>query len=368
MFSLFRRRPSLVSTPNVIPVAPPSDFIKNLVDSLTEGVLAVDGNQRILLANPAVTALLNQPASEAIGKPIWEVLRHRELGALLDRAFQSRKEEMRELSFGPVPRLFEVRASPLKEGTGTGVVLTFHDVTPLRRLENLRRDFVANVSHELKTPLTALRAALETLLDGALEDPKHARDFLLTAHDQTERLQRLIEDLLTLSRLEHQSPPPPSAPCTLQDVSHRVLKALGPIAKKDAITLEAEFPQSPLVIAMNADELTQVLFNLLHNAIKFNTSHGRVILRGSAQGEDAVIEVEDTGVGIPAEDLPRVFERFYRVDKARTREHGGTGLGLSIVKHLIENRGGTVAVSSPKDKGTTFTVHLPVSKPAHPTP
>ncbi|MBK8576545.1 MAG: PAS domain-containing protein [Elusimicrobia bacterium] len=368
MLKFFRQR-----TPVVLPEKPspsPFTFLKNLVNSLTDGVLAVDGNRRILLANPAVSTLLNQPSTEAIGKPVWEVLRHRELGELLDRVFQSGQGEGKELSFGPEPRLYDVRASPLPEGNEAGVVLTFHDVTPLRRLENLRKDFVANVSHELKTPLTALRAALETLLDGALEDPKHARDFLQTAQDQTERLQRLIEDLLTLSRLEHPNAPQTPASCILQEVSQRVIKALNPIAKKDQILFTTQFPTSPLVVALNADELTQILFNLLDNAIKFNRNDGRVTLRGNQTGDQTVIEVEDTGVGIPPEDQSRVFERFYRVDKARTRERGGTGLGLAIVKHLIENRGGTVAVSSAPDKGTTFTIHLPSANrarsPFHP--
>ncbi len=360
MFNPFRRRPLPVPVVKENPPSPPHTFLKNLVDSLAEGVLAVDGTRRIRLANPAVTALLNQPSREAVGKSLWEVLRHRELGELLDHAFQSGQNEKRELSFDPGARLFEVRATPLREGKETGVVLTFHDVTPLRRLENLRKDFVANVSHELKTPLTALRAALETLLDGALEDPTHARDFLQTAQDQTERLQRLIEDLLTLSRLERPDTALSPAFCQIKEVTQRVLKALDPVATAERVTLQAEFPAPDLSLSMNADELTQVLFNLIDNAIKFNRPNGRVTIRGKQEGEEAVIEVEDTGVGIPPEDQPRIFERFYRVDKARTRERGGTGLGLAIVKHLVENRGGTVTVSSPPHKGTTFTLRLPI--------
>jgi two-component system phosphate regulon sensor histidine kinase PhoR len=357
MFNPFRRRP--IPSTKEPPSSPPPDFTKNLVDSLTEGVLAVDLQRRILLANPAVTVLLNQRSTEAIGKPLWEVLRHRELGELLDRTFQNGLGEKKELAFGPEPHLFEVRSSPLREGNEMGAVLTFHDVTPLRRLENLRKDFVANVSHELKTPLTALRAALETLLDGALEDPTHARDFLQTAQDQTERLQRLIEDMLTLSRLEHPNAPQIPATCILQEVSQRVVKALAPLAKEEEITMGVVFPEFPLVVAMNADELTQVLFNLVDNAIKFNRRNGRVTIRGRLEGENTFIEVEDTGVGITEEDQARVFERFYRADKARSRERGGTGLGLAIVKHIIENRGGTIAVSSVPNAGSTFSIHLP---------
>lgn len=367
MFHLFRRHPPIPAPPEkTAPVADsPPHFLKNLVDSLTEGVLAVDSHQRIVLANPAMSGLLNQPPSEALGKPLWEVLRHRELGNLLDRAFQSGQREKNELAFGPGPHLFEVLASPLREATGLGVVLTFHDVTPLRRLENLRKDFVANVSHELKTPLTALRAALETLLDGALEDPDHARDFLQTAQDQTERLQRLIEDLLTLSQLEHRSKVPVPARCQLQEVATRVCKTFEPLAKKNSVSLQLRLPEEPLLLPLEVDELTQILFNLFDNALKFNRPKGKVSLRARKEGETGIIEVEDTGIGISAEDQARIFERFYRADKARTTEQGGTGLGLAIVKHLVENRGGTITVASHPDQGSTFTVRFSLLTPAN---
>lgn len=361
MFNFFHRRSVPVVPENAPPVQDSSPlFLKNLVDSLTEGVLAVDSRQRIVLANPAVTALLNQPAAEALGKPLWEVVRHRELGELLDRAFHSGQGEKKELAFGPGPTLFEVRSSPLRDAKGVGVVLTFHDVTPLRRLENLRKDFVANVSHELKTPLTALRAALETLLDGAVEDPDHARDFLQTAQDQTARLQRLIEELLNLSRLEHRSTAPVPAQCPAQEVAARVAKALEPMAKKNSVSLQLQFPEEPLLLPLAADELTQILFNLLDNALKFNCPGGKVVLQARREGDKGILEVEDTGIGIPPEEQSRVFERFYRADKARTTDQGGTGLGLAIVKHLVENRGGTVTVSSPHGKGSTFTVRFPL--------
>lgn len=366
MFNLFRRRPIPVDKEKAPPVPDsPPHFLKNLVDSLMEGVLAVDTHRRIILANPAIAGILNQPAAEALGKPLWEVLRHRELGDLLDHTFQSGQGGKKELAFGSEPRLYEVRASPLQDPRGLGVVLTFHDVTPLRRLENLRKDFVANVSHELKTPLTALRAALETLLDGALNDPTHARDFLQTAQDQTERLQRLIEDLLSLSRLEHRSNTPIPAQSDLKEVAKRVSKALEPLAKKSGVSLHIHCPEEPLSLPLTADELTQVLFNLLDNALKFNRPGGQVSLRARKEGEMGILEVEDSGIGLSAEDQSRVFERFYRADKARTTDQGGTGLGLAIVKHLIENRGGTITVASLPDQGSTFTVRFPLLIPTN---
>jgi two-component system phosphate regulon sensor histidine kinase PhoR len=340
-------------------------FLKPLVDSLSEGVLAVDRDRRVVLANPALAGLLNRPPREAVGKPLWEVLRHRELGELVDGAINGGPGGTRELGFGPGPeRAFLVRASPLRsDGETDGAVLTFSDISNLRRLENLRKEFVANVSHELKTPLTALHAALETLLDGALEDPAHAREFLETAQEQAERLQRLIEDLLTLSLLERPGAAPQRAVCSLHAVVARVLKTLDPLARKENISISADLPPSPLDIDADADELMQILMNLIDNGIKFNRPGGRVTLRAAQEEGNARIDVEDTGTGIALDDQPRVFERFFRVDKARTTQKGGTGLGLAIVKHIVENRGGSVTVASAPGQGSVFTVRLPMPRP-----
>ncbi|MBP9127990.1 MAG: PAS domain-containing protein [Elusimicrobia bacterium] len=361
MINLFRRRASPLAAPNAPPLCPPPDFMKDLVHSLTEGVVAVDGRKHILLANPAVGEILNQPYSQAIGKPLWEVLRHREMSDLLDRVFQSGQTETKEIAFGSSnDRIFEVRMAPIKTGEKISqVVATFHDVTALRRLEQGRREFVANVSHELKTPLTALSAALETLLDGALDDPQHARDFLITAQEQTTRLQRLIEDLLALSRLDRPQTFQPPASCPVQETCRRVVKALTPLAQKSAVTLKLDLASDLLSVAMTEDELTQVLVNLLDNAIKFNRPDGRVDVRARLDEFGVVIEIKDTGVGISPEDQARVFERFYRADKSRGSERGGTGLGLAIVKHIVENRGGTVAVTSGIGQGSVFLVRIP---------
>ncbi|MBL0059424.1 MAG: PAS domain-containing protein [Elusimicrobia bacterium] len=341
------------------------EFLKPLVDSLSEGVLAVDRARRVVLANPALSGLLNRPPLDAIGKPLWEVLRHRELGELVDGAMAGGPGGTRELGFGTGPeRTFLVRASPLRsEGKTDGAVLTFSDISHLRRLENLRKEFVANVSHELKTPLTALRAALETLLDGALEDPAHAREFLETAQEQAERLQRLIEDLLALSLLERPGVAPQRAACSLHTIVARVLKTLEPLARKENVSLSADLPPSPLDIDVDADELMQILMNLVDNGIKFNRPGGRVTLRATREEGNARIEVEDSGTGISPEDQPRVFERFFRADKARTSQKGGTGLGLAIVKHIVENRGASVTVASVPGQGSVFTVRLPMPRP-----
>jgi two-component system phosphate regulon sensor histidine kinase PhoR len=354
--SPFWKRPR--STPQE-PSTPPPDPVTplDIIAALDQGVMAVAPDRKVTLCNDAMASVLNRPPAAAVGRPLWEVLRHREIIEAVDRILGGGPEEVREVSF-PVPTetIWRFRARPL----AAGALLTFADLTNIRRLETVRKDFVANVSHELKTPLTSLRAALETLLDGALEDPAHGRDFLSTALEQVERLQRLIEDLLVLSRLERHEESARTGRSALQPAARRILDALRPLAEKAGIALEARLPDEPVVLALPEDELAQVLTNLLDNAIKFNRKGGRADLAARVLGAAVEISVSDTGVGIPPEDQPRIFERFYRVDKARSREVGGTGLGLAIVKHVVENRRGSVRLESAPGRGSTFTVTLPI--------
>lgn len=328
----------------------------HIIAGLSEGLMAVDERRHVLLCNPALAPVLNRPPAEAAGRPLWEVLRHREVGELLDRVLATGVAETREILFPlPTETVWRTTARPL----GRGAVLTFLNLTDLKRLESLRKDFVANVSHELKTPLTSLRAALETLLDGALEDRAHAREFIEVAQTQVERLQRLIEDLLTLSRLDRPAPTDGSAAASAVDAAKAALATVRPLADKKGLRLDAGFPGEDLRAAASADELSQILLNLLDNAVKFNSPGGRVTLALRRTGDAAEIIVSDDGPGIPAEDQPRIFERFYRVDKARSA--GGTGLGLAIVKHIIENRKGTIRLESAAGAGASFTVTLPLA-------
>lgn len=335
-------------------------FLASLLNALSQGVLALGEGGRVLLANEALSPVLNRPPEQTIGLRLWEVLRQRDVTDLADRGLAGRAEE-REIALQTSPeRLYRVRSFPFQHRGGLGVWLTFDDLTHARRLENVRKDFVANVSHELKTPLTALRAALETLVDGAVDDPVAAKDFLSTAQDQVERLQRLIDDLLTLSRLEKPGAAAPvGARSEVAEIARRVATALGPLARKKNVSISLGDAPPGLSVALPSDELTQILMNLIDNAIKFNRENGRVTLSAQRVGATIVVKVNDTGVGIAAEDQERLFERFYRVDKARTRETGGTGLGLSIVKHIVENHGGRVSVQSAPDAGSCFTVVLP---------
>lgn len=364
--SFWRRWKSAEKTPprsaeRPTPTTPaPDPFLASLLNALSQGVMALGEGGRVLLANEALSPVLNRPPSETIGLRLWEVLRQRDVTDLADRGLAGRAEE-REILFQTSPeRLYRVRSHPFQHRRGPGLWLTFDDLTHARRLENIRKEFVANVSHELKTPLTALRAALETLIDGAVDDPAAAKDFLSTAQDQVDRLQRLIDDLLTLSRLEKPGAAAPSgARAEVAAVGRRVAKALEPLARKNGVSISVDGVPPGHRVPLAEDELTQILMNLVDNAIKFNRENGRVLLTSTARDREVMIEVKDTGVGIAPEDRDRLFERFYRVDKARTRETGGTGLGLSIVKHLVENRGGRVSVESTPGVGSCFQVVFP---------
>jgi two-component system phosphate regulon sensor histidine kinase PhoR len=367
-FELFwGRRPAPLPSdqlPLPSPAGHPSQEVPltSILAGLAEGIVAVDRDRRILVCNESMAPLMNRSPGEAEGLPLWDVLRHREINEMVDRALDSRQEETGEFSFPlPARTLWQVRVRPFPPSKQSfGAVLTFSDVTNIRRLENLRKDFVANVSHELKTPLTALRAALETLMEGAMEDPVHAREFLETAHHHVDRLQRLIEDLLSLARHENAGRALTAGSASLRPTVEKALESVRPMARKGQVTVEARLPPENLVLAISPDELTQVLLNLLDNAIKFNRPSGRVVLAAVSRERNVEISVEDTGIGIPPEDQPRVFERFYRVDKARSKDTGGTGLGLAIVKHIVENRKGSIQVVSVPGQGSTFVVTLPL--------
>jgi two-component system phosphate regulon sensor histidine kinase PhoR len=239
-----------------------------------------------------------------------------------------------------------------------GAVMVFHNITELRHLENIRRDFVANVSHELRTPLTNIKGYAETLLEGALNDKKNAKEFLEIIHTDSDRLARLVDDLLDLSRLESGQSKLDLKACSMALVAKKVISLLKKEAEDKSISISTEMVKDEKVLA-DESKISQVLLNLIDNAIKYTPENGTISI--SAQAKAAVVEVRvsDTGIGISDKDLPRIFERFYRVDKARSRELGGTGLGLSIVKHIVQEHKGSVRVESLVGQGSTFTFTLP---------
>lgn len=336
--------------------------VEGILQSMAEGVFVVAPDERLLLVNRSARRILDLPAEAGKGTPLVEAIRQPELNDLIRRVLRTGRPEVKDLTlYAPFEQDLEARAAPCEvPSSGRCALLVFHDVTELRRLERLRTEFVANVSHELKTPLTSIQGAIETLLDGAAEDPQSRRTFLAAIREESERLRRLVEDLLTLARVESRQAGPARETMDTGAFLKEMLSRYQPLAGRQRVTLVLEAGAAPAALRADREQLAQAVGNLLENAVKYNRPGGKAILRARREGDALAIEVEDTGIGIPAEDLPRIFERFYRVDKARSRETGGTGLGLSIVKHVAEAHGGSVSVESRPSYGSRFTLTLPL--------
>jgi len=336
-----------------------------ILSGMTEGVVAVNEDGRVMHLNEAAERLLSAPRAESLGRPIWEITRVREVSEMLSAALRDKTEIQRNLQVTSREkiRFIEMRASPLYGGQGTlvGAVAVLRDVTELHRLETVRREFVANASHELKTPITAIRGLVETLIDDKELDYSRRERFLCKIKEQSLRLSSIVTDLLTLSRLESESNEMRRVAVDLREVILATAKTFAAMAEDRGIVMETQVPNASVEVLGDEEALCQVVSNLLDNAIKYTPEGGRVWVRVYLQGADAVIEVQDTGVGIEPKDRERIFERFYRVDKARSRELGGTGLGLSIVKHIAISHGGRVTVDSTPGMGSTFRVFLPLA-------
>ncbi len=333
------------------------DLQARILEAMHEGVVVIDRDGRIVLVNPALRAILLLGA-DAVGKLLIETVRHAELDTLVERARETPDDPPVEIELpGLKPRRLLVQAAPLS-GDDQGVLLVFVDVTELRRLESLRRDFVANASHELRTPIAAVRSATETLQTGALEDPVAANRFLDIIDRNAQRLQSLVEDMLELSKLESREFKLKRERVELQRVVPLVLALFRERAEKKGVRLSADLTPGLSAVEGDPRALEHVLSNLVDNAVKYCPSGSRIVVSSVTDEGRVRLVVADNGPGIPPEHLPRVFERFYRVDAGRSRELGGTGLGLSIVKHMVETMRGKVAVESAVGKGSTFTVSL----------
>lgn len=336
--------------------------LRTILSGMVEGVVALDAGQRILYVNERAAQLLGLPWQAPVGRRLWEVVRQRPLLDVVQRALDSSEPQREELSWnGSNVRSLTVHAARLPGSPPRGAVLVLHDTTELRRLERLRQEFVANVSHELKTPLSVIKLCVETLLDGAMDDPQHRQQFLEQLNFQSNRLHALILDLLSLARIESGEELFDFQSIPVADLVEACLEHHRPHAEAREQTLETIPPAGAEALEVWADEeaVEQILDNLLDNAVKYTPQGGRISVRWRQADGKVYLEVADTGIGIPESDLPRIFERFYRVDKARSREMGGTGLGLSIVKHLAQAMNGSVSAVSRPGKGTTFTVCLP---------
>ena len=332
-----------------------------VLTSVIEGVVAVDGNERVILFNSAIEEMLNLDRDRVLGQFFWEVIRNSELNALLKEAMEEKRLQTKELILlFPQEKIFEVHALPIKgEEDISGVVAVLHDITEIKRLEKMRTEFVANVSHELRTPITSIKGFIETLKDGAIEEPENNRRFLNIIETHAERLNNLISDLLELSRIESREIGMEFHPVNLRESIENVVFNFRRAVEQKGYIVEIDIPLDFPQVVADPEKMEQVFSNLLDNAIKFTPEKGKICIRAIDRGKNVQIEISDTGIGIPREHLPRLFERFYRVDKARSREIGGTGLGLSIVKHIIQAHGGKVGVESESDKGSKFYFILP---------
>jgi two-component system phosphate regulon sensor histidine kinase PhoR len=348
-----------------------------VLDEMREGVLTVDHQMHLSYLNRAAGQMLPISGKSPIGRPLVEAIRIPGLVDLVQRTMNQEATDQEAtneanrsfegagqegvLELGSTqPRFLRARATRYRQPTGLPQVLvTLADETQLRKLENLRRDFTANVSHELKTPLSSIKAYAETLLMGALEDPEHNRGFVERIAEQSERLEQLIFDLLKLAQLQDSAMLRPE-PLMLKPLLEQSRNAFLPIAQRKGVTLEFDLQIPPaLEMKTDRDAMLTIVNNLISNAVRYTPAGGRVLVQAESIGEQVILTVRDTGIGIGADDLPRIFERFFRVEKARTQEAGGTGLGLAIVKHLVTSMQGQIEVESQLGSGSTFRLQIP---------
>ncbi|HMS85996.1 MAG TPA: ATP-binding protein [Nitrospira sp.] len=342
-----------------------------VLTSMVEGVMVLDARSHVLQINPALERMFGIARVEARGRPCAELFRHQQLNTLVSTILDTRIPREDEILLPLSGRHLHIEATPAggERENEACIVLVFHDVTDLRRLEKIRKDFVANVSHELRTPLTSIKGYVEALLDGGKDDPAVAGRFLDIILKQSDRLNLIIEDLLELSKIESGQISLKEEPLDLRTLVDRTLSTITPIANRKGHRLVTTLDPSLPLIAGDDDRLVQILTNLLDNAIKYTLAGGTITISATAApsanrdepSPNAIdLIVADTGIGIPERDRPRIFERFYRVDKARSRDLGGTGLGLAIVKHLVEGHGGQVWVEANHPQGSRFVVRLPI--------
>ncbi|MGY6212582.1 two-component system histidine kinase PnpS [Cytobacillus firmus] len=339
------------------------DRLGALIENMGSGLILIDSRGYINLVNRPYKEVFNVNPSEYLYKLYYEVIEHKGITEVVEEIFMTEQKVKKQLII-PVNierRYFEVYGVPII-GTNDewkGILLVFHDITELKKLEQMRKDFVANVSHELKTPITSIKGFSETLLDGAMENKQTLNDFLNIILKESDRLQSLIQELLDLSKIEKQGFSLSIQQLDLADVLEDVVAIMKGKAEEKEIVLEYKREDKPVYIEGDVHRLKQVFINIISNAISYTPNQGVVYISSADSDRTVLTEIRDTGIGIEAGEIPRIFERFYRVDKARSRNSGGTGLGLAIVKHLVEAHKGTISVKSKVGKGTAFIIELP---------
>ena len=337
-----------------------SGLLTTVLESMVDGIMVTDSRLHVLFANPVSARLLDFQVERAAGRPLVEVGRNSRITNLVSEVMENGQTRQTETEIPRTRKTVKAIVTPLPEGFADGCVLMLHDVTELRRLERMRQEFVGNVSHELKTPLTSIQAYAETLLDGDVDDAECRRRFLRQILDQADRQHSQIRDLLTLSRIESGAAALELQPVWIKEAIVRCLESQREVAIKSGVKLILD-PESPdCQSLLDTREFQTILENLVSNAIKYSDPDGEVRLWLELHEAEVLLHVEDDGEGIAADHLSRVFERFYRTDRARSRDKGGTGLGLSIVKHLVQAMNGSVHAESTVGQGSRFTVRLPV--------
>jgi len=333
------------------------DRMATILSNIDDAIFMVNGNGKITAMNRAAESIFQISEGKALGHTFIEIVRDHELNRLLQRCLSTRKQQTGAVEIKPKKQFLGVVATPLS-GDG-GCLAHIQDLTELRRLEMIRQDFISNISHELRTPIASVKALAETLNEGAVEDPSVAKDFLSRINAEADKLAQMVQELGELSRIE-------SGEAPLQIRSINIAEAIGHAvdrlrAQADRAELKLDIDSTPTLPEVLADEarVEQVLVNLIHNAIKFTPSGGRISISAKAKDNDIMVSVADTGIGIPPDDLPRIFERFYKADKSRTG--GGTGLGLAIAKHIAEAHGGRIWAESVEGKGSNFNFTLPLT-------
>jgi two-component system phosphate regulon sensor histidine kinase PhoR len=341
----------------VATLAEEQERLAAVLEHMADGVLITDGTGRVRLINPAAAQLLDTNETRARGRSFAEVVRHHQLIDMWRRCRELEEEQVEAVEVSHLGLFVQAIVTPFREMDAQGYLVILQDLTRVRRLETVRRDFISNISHELRTPLAGLKALVDTLRGGAMDDPPAAERFLDRMDAEVDALTQMVQELLELSRIESGQAPLRLAPTPVAEVILPPVDRLLPQAERAGLSLSTNLaPELPLV-RVDAERVRQVVTNLVHNAVKFTPPEGRVTVSVEHQGREVVVSVQDTGVGIPASDLPRIFERFYKADRARSG--GGSGLGLAIAKHIVQSHGGRIWAESIEGQGSTFYFSLP---------
>lgn len=323
---------------------------------VTDGLAMVDADRQLILANPALERLFGFKESAMLGQPLIRVLHDADIDEAVKRCIATRQQQTAQVS-ALSGKFLGIVVVPLD--SPYAALLVVHDLTDMRNPQATRREFVANVSHELRTPLTAIKAIVETLQNGAIEDPKVAVDFLGKIDAEVDRMTQMVSELIELSRIESGGVELRFEPVDLNEIARRVITRMAPQAERAGVSLSAQLADNIALVRADRDRIEQVLVNIVHNAIKFTPSGGKATIATGSGPDSVSVAVTDTGIGISREDLPHVFERFFKAD--RSRSSGGTGLGLAIATHTVEAHGGKIQVSSIEGEGSAFTFTLPLA-------